>query len=143
MDSCYDELADELLKMRASQPQLKVERKMSKMVRGEIMALNYLAVNGHKAYPKDLSESLLLTTARIAAILKSLEKQKLITRTPDPNDNRQTIVELTDSGCAVVEKHHKEMKEHVAKTLSFLGEKDAKEYIRIQKKLLELGTFWR
>lgn len=139
----YHALAEELLKMRASQPQLKVERKMSKMVRGEIMVLNYLSAKGNQAYPKNLSEDLLLTTARVAAILKSLEKQGLITRTPDPADSRQTIVQLTSSGCKVVDKHWQEMLKSVAKTLELLGENDAKEYVRLQKKLLELGSFWR
>jgi len=143
MEVYFYALAEQLLELRASQPQLKIEKKLSKSIQGEIMALNYLSVKGNKAYPKDLSEDLLLTTARIAAILKSLEKQKLITRTPDPDDSRQTIVELTALGCEVVEKHHQEMLKTVAKTLELLGEDDAKEYVRLQKKLLEIGSFWR
>ena len=143
MDADFLELAEQLLAMRASQPQIKVEKKLSKMVRGEIMALNYLSVKGNTAHPKELSEDLLLTTARIAAILNSLEKQGLVTRSPDPDDNRQTVVTLTDTGCSVVEKHHQEMLASVARTLELLGEKDAKEYIRLQKRLLEIGSFWR
>ncbi len=143
MDVNFLELAEQLLAMRASQPQIKVEKKLSKMVRGEIMALNYLSVKGNTAHPKDMSENLLLTTARIAAILNSLEKQGLVTRSPDPNNNRQTIVALTDTGRNVVEEHHQEMLMSVAKTLELLGEKDATEYIRLQKKLLDIGSFWR
>lgn len=99
----YNELAKQLVNMRASMPQVKMERAMSQMARGEILALNYIAANGNKVYPKDMSKALMLTTARIAAMLKSLENQKLITRMPDPNDSRQVIVELTKAGASVVE----------------------------------------
>lgn len=43
-----------------------MERAISQMTRGEILALNYIAANGDKVYPKDISKALMLTTARIA-----------------------------------------------------------------------------
>lgn len=139
----YNELAKQLVNMRASMPQVKMERAMSQMARGEILALNYIAANGNKVYPKDISKALMLTTARIAAMLKSLENQKLITRMPDPNDSRQVIVELTEAGASVVEERRGAMIKAVAKMLESLGEEDAEAYVRIQKKLIETGDIWR
>lgn len=139
----YNELAKQLVNMRARMPQVKPERAMSEMAHGEILALNYLAVNENKAYPKDMSKALMLTTARIAAMLKSLEKQGLITRTPDPSDSRQVIVELTETGISTVETRRNAMINTVAKMLEALGEEDAKAYVRIQKKLIETGDIWR
>ena len=77
----YTQLAIQLIDMRASAPQIKMERTMSKIARGEVLALNYLAANGNQAYPKDMSRALMLTTARVAAMLKSLEGQGMVTRT--------------------------------------------------------------
>lgn len=139
----YNELAKQLVNMRARMPQVKPERAMSQMAHGEILALNYLAVNENKAYPKDMSKALMLTTARIAAMLKSLEKQGLITRTPDPSDSRQVIVELTETGISTVETRRNAMINTVTKMLEALGEEDAKAYVRIQKKLIETGDIWR
>ena len=85
----------------------------------------------------------MLTTARIAAMLKSLEGQGMVTRTPDPADNRQVIVSLTKKGAALVEERLSGMVHSVAKMLEALGEEDAKAYVRIQAKLVELGDIWR
>lgn len=139
----YVELAIQLIDMRASAPQIKMERTMSQIARGEILALNYLAANGNQAYPKDISKALMLTTARVAAMLKSLEGQDMITRTPDPSDSRQVIVCLTEKGIALVEKRRTGMIHSVEKMLEALGEEDAKAYVRIQAKLIELGDIWR
>lgn len=139
----YNELAVKLVNMRASMPQVKMEREMSHMARGEVLALNYIIANGNKVYPKNMSKALMLTTARIAAMLKSLEKQGLVTRTPDPYDSRQVIVELTEQGIATVEERRNAMIRSVAKMLEALGEEDAQAYVRIQQKLIEFGDVWR
>ncbi len=139
----YTELAIQLIDMRAAAPHIKMERTMSQLARGEILALNYLAANGNRAYPKDMSKALMLTTARVAAMLKSLEGQDVITRTPDPSDSRQVSVCLTEKGIALVEERRTAMIRSVAKMLEALGEEDAKAYVRIQSKLVELGDIWR
>ena len=122
----YIELAVQLIDMRATVLQIKMERTMSQIARGEILALNYLAANGNQAYPKDMSRALMLTTARVAAMLKSLEGQGMITRSPDPSDSRQVIVCLTEKGVALVEERRTGMIHSVAKMLEALGEEDAK-----------------
>ena len=139
----YTELAIQLIDMRASAPQIKMERTMSRIARGEVLALNYLAANGNQAYPKDMSKALMLTTARIAAILKSLEGQDMITRTPDPSDSRQIIVCLTEKGISLAQERRTGMIHSVAKMLEALGEEDAKAYVHIQARLIELGDIWR
>ena len=139
----YIELAVQLIDMRATVPQIKMERTMSQIARGEILALNYLAANGNQAYPKDMSRALMLTTARVAAMLKSLEGQGMITRSPDPSYSRQVIVCLTEKGVALVEERRTGMIHSVAKMLEALGEEDAKAYVRIQARLIELGDIWR
>lgn len=139
----YTELAIQLIDMRASSPQIKMERTMSQIARGEVLALNYLAANGNWAYPKDMSKALMLTTARVAAMLKSLEGQDMITRTPDLSDSRQVVVCLTQKGIALVEERRTGMIHSVAKMLEALGEEDAKAYVRIQSRLIELGDIWR
>lgn len=139
----YYELAKQLIDMRSKRPQVKMERTISQTGRGEVLVLNYLVTNGNKAYPKDISKAVMLTTARIAAVLKSLEKHLLITRTPDPLDNRQIVVELTEAGIVFIEKRRKELLDVTVKMLEALGENDAREYVRIQNKLIELDSVWR
>lgn len=139
----YRELANQLIELRAKMPQVKMERAISQATRGEVFVLNYLWANGNRAYPKDISRAVGLTTARIAAVLKGLEKHGLITRTQDPVDNRQVIAELTEEGIAAVKERREILLRSTANMLEALGEEDAKAYVRIQEKLISLETTWR
>ena len=132
----YYTLADELINMRSSRPHISFDRKLSKAMKGEIFVLNYLNNHGKTAHPKDLSGEMAVSTARTAVILNHLEHDGLIVRMPDSGDNRQIIVTLSEKGVALLEEKHRELLRYMAKILEKLGEKDASEYIRIQKKLM-------
>ncbi len=134
----YRSIAEELLDIRANMPQVKAERQLSKMMIGENFTLNYLAANDNRAYPKDLSKNMMVSTARIATILKQLEKDGLITRTPDAQDNRQVIVRLTDEGARLIEKDRAAVLDGLVQMLEYLGPEDAEAYIRIRRKLLRM-----
>ncbi|MET0198941.1 MAG: MarR family winged helix-turn-helix transcriptional regulator [Rhodococcus fascians] len=49
----------------------------------------------------DLNAEILLTQPSLSRLCERLEKLGLVTRTPDPNDKRGTVVGLTDDGLAV------------------------------------------
>lgn len=134
----YAVLADELINMRGSQPQIRFDRKLSKIMKGEIFVLNYLKHHGNQAHPKNLSDEMIVSTARVAVILNHLEQEQLIVRFPDAQDNRQIIVQLSEKGVALLEKHHQEIIRYMVKILEKLGEDDAKEYVRIQKKMMQI-----
>lgn len=139
----YIALAEEFVDMRARVPQIRVEKDLSDMMRGEASALNYLSVRGGEAHPREISSALAITTARVASILKSLERQGMIMRTPDPNDSRQVIVRLTEAGNAVTKERRDQIIQSTAKMFEFLGEEDAVSFVRIQKRLLGSGMLWR
>ena len=139
----YEMLAEDLLDLRAKMPRIKMERRMDAHMRGEIFALDFLASSDAEVHPKDISRALSLTSARIAAILNSLEKQGYLTRNPDPDDSRQLIVRLTDAGRELVLKRREELVKRTAAMLEALGEEDAENYVRIQKKLVMMGQLWQ
>lgn len=135
----YRKLAEELLSIQTKVPHVKAERRILKAARGRAFVLSYLAANGNKVHPKDLSDSMMVSTARIAAILGQLEKEDIVTRTTDPDDNRQVIVKLTDKGIEMAGKYHERVLGEMTGMLEFLGPEDAQEYVRIRKKLMDLG----
>ena len=139
----YEKLAEDLLDLRAKMPRIKMERRMDEHMRGEIFALDFLASSETEVHPKDISRTLSLTSARIAAILNSLEKQGYLTRNPDPSDSRQLIIRLTEAGREVALEHRGDMIKRMAFMLEALGEEDAKNYVRIQKKLVTIGQLWQ
>lgn len=74
--------------------------KLNLTIRGENAAL-LLIYNDDQVSPKDISEILQVSTARVATILNNLEKKKLITRKINPKDRRQIIITLNNNGKTV------------------------------------------
>lgn len=136
----YGLLASELLDVRAKLLQVPVTQQMYKMVKGELFVLNYLLTHNRIVHPKELSEQMTVTTARIASLLNHMEEKKFIERHPDPEDNRQIIVYLTDTGRDAIEATRAEVIQYIADMLRQLGPEDAEDYIRIQKKIWNINT---
>lgn len=105
----YETLADELLHIRANLLRVPAHQKLSNMLRGELFVLNYLHDHDTIVHPKDLSENLSVSTARIASLLKHMEEKNLIVREPDSEDSRQIIVHLTSDGEHVIQKCKEEV----------------------------------
>lgn len=134
----YDTLADELFSLRSSIPKITIERKLAKMVQGERFVLNFLFEHSNRAYPKDLSKAMAVSTARIAKLLNEMENNELILRTADSSDNRKIIVTITDKGIQKVNEYRNYFSKYIAQLLEKLGPEDAKEYVRLNKKLLHI-----
>ena len=133
----YETLADEIINMRGSRQHISFDRKLSDVVKGEMFVLNYLKNHGNKAHPRELSDEMIVSTARTAVILNHLERDGLIERIPDDRDNRQVFVCLSTKGIDVIEKHRRDIVMYMVNILEKIGEKDAMEYVRIQKKILD------
>lgn len=132
----YMLLAKELLSTKIKLNNLPAGEALIKMCEGEYYVLTFLFSNGSCAHPSQLSRSMAVSTARVAAILNKLEKKGFVQRSSDPDDERKVIVTLTDSGYNEVSLSIENVLIYLSKILETLGPEDAKEYIRIQKKLL-------
>lgn len=133
----YKELAEEYLMIRAQLLKVPASQQVTKLVKGELFVLNYLATHEKAVYPKDLSKEMVVSTARIAVILNQMEDKKWITRTVDTEDNRQILVALTEEGHQVIEQQREKIIHAVVQMFEKLGLEDAAEFIRIQRKIVE------
>lgn len=131
----YSALANELLSVRANLLQVPANQQISKMVKGELFVLNYLVTHETIIHPKELSEKMAVTTARIASLLNHMEEKNLIRRYTDPGDSRQVVVVLTEEGKKAIQQARAEVISYVCAMLESLGPEDAASYIRIQKKI--------
>ena len=136
MNSEYEVLAVELLHLNIGRMQEPAKQKISKMTRGEFFVLNYLMTHQNQAHPVEISRSMMVSTARIAALLSRLEEKQLISRTIDPENNRQVIVTLLPQGLTLIQRIRNEVITASVRMLERLGPEDAREYIRIQRKIL-------
>ena len=134
----YDTLAGELLSIRASRQIRLHERQMEKSLRGEVSVLSYLQKHDKQAHPKNLSDEVAVSTARMAVILNHLEHDGMIRRIPDEEDNRQTIVILNDKGVDFLDQCRKKVKEYLVEIVEKMGEEDFREYVRLRRKLMQV-----
>lgn len=132
----YKDLADEYLKVMYSIRNSNAQKQIDESLNGENFVLFYIFEHKGNVIPSDVSKAMGSTTARIATILNSLEKKGLILRTIDAEDRRRIIINLTDTGKEYVHEQNQKRIEFITNMLKYLGEHDAKEYIRIMKKFV-------
>lgn len=131
----YTALAAQLISVQADLLQVPANQQLSKMVKGELFVLNYLLTHEKIIHPKELSEKMSVSTARIASLLNHMEEKNLVARTADPHDNRQVVVLLTEEGKHQIRQIRANVISRIAAMLESLGPEDAREYIRIQEKI--------
>ena len=120
-------------RFRRHSPQKKVDEAMQ----GEAFVLLYAKMKGDSILPSEVSTEMNISSARIAAVLNSLENKGLVTRSIDPDDRRRVLVALTQDGKALGEQYYHMVLSLTARMLAILGEQDAVELVRIMGKLAD------
>ncbi|MCB5953925.1 MarR family winged helix-turn-helix transcriptional regulator [Enterococcus sp. CWB-B31] len=110
--------------------------RFEKSNRGENIVIKFLDIQGEPISPKYLADSLNLSSARIAAVLGSLEKKGQITRHMDPKDRRRINVTLTACGKKAVNAEKREMRERIIWVFNQMGEEDTKKFIELTSKFI-------
>lgn len=106
------------------------------LIKGESFLLSHLC-ECKISTPGALADALDVSPARIAAILRSLEKKNLVRRGIDFKDKRRVIVKLTEKGAQFAENLKTEIDKQATALFESLGESDASEFIRLMKKISE------
>lgn len=112
---------------------------MNRAHKGELFVLQFLARNNTEALPSELSTALHASTARISALLGSLEKKGHIRREIDKNNRRNILVTITDAGRSRVKKEMHKMKASMTEVFVDMGEADTAEFLRLLKRFIELS----
>ncbi len=131
----YKELTKEFINNMNLIQRARPHKSLNDSMQGENFVLQYLSHQSGSALPSEISNTMGISTARIAATLNSLEKKGYVTRRIDSNDRRRILVDLTEEGKKMALEHRQHMIDEMAKLLSLLGEEDAKEYVRITSKM--------
>lgn len=133
----YHILAGQLLEDQLLMRPEPASRLIYALENGTLMALRYLERRNSGVHPKELSIGMAVSTARVATLLNHMEREGLIARRPDLEDNRQRLIFLTPRGKSLLEEKRGETVNILASALSELGEEDAREYLRLQRKLFQ------
>ena len=133
----YEMLAGELLDEMRTLHKVKMQKHINEAFRGEAFILDYIAEH-EGVLPSQIGHEMEVSSARIASALNNLEKKGMITRQIDRHDRRKILIELTGEGREAADRHRQAMLRYITQMLRMLGEDDAREYIRIQKRLAEI-----
>jgi MarR family transcriptional regulator, organic hydroperoxide resistance regulator len=136
----YKALANELFQNMIRTRKKSFYKKVDEVSHGERKILGYLTYGKNKVTSGELSEYLDLSTPRVASALNSLSKKGFIKRKKDEQDKRVVIVNITESGKSFVKEEHEEAMGALEKILEKLGEQDAREFVRITKKIQEISN---
>lgn len=129
--------AQEMLhKLRACRSK-SVFGKIDESQKGIGFVLVYLQESDHEVIAGELAKKLNVSTARISALLRKMEKNGLIVRYRSPVDARQTVVEITEEGNAYVDKMKEQILMKMELLLEKVGKEDMEEFIRISRKIKE------
>lgn len=112
-------------------------RRAGDVMCGELFVMLLMRRCGGSVYPGHISREAQISTARVAALLNSLEKKGFISRSPSENDRRMSVVSLTEDGRAYADEKSVEIIGRHAAALRSLGERDAKELVRLLGRLAE------
>lgn len=108
--------------------------------RGEVRLAGFLYTGHGGATAGELSALLGVSTARIAATLKSLEKKEIICRCRDPKDRRRVLVYLTPRGQSAAEQRFDQAVGMMAAAFRELGEADTREFLRLSRRMEEIAA---
>lgn len=106
--------------------------------RGFGFVLSYLEQADEDVYASDLAKKLHVSTARIAALLKRMEQNGLVTRCTSPKDARRTVVGITPAGIASVNEMREQALHRIEFLLTQVSKEDLETYIRISRQIKEV-----
>ena len=97
--------------------------------------LSYLKTKKEDVTAGELAIQLNVSTARIAVLLKKLEKLNMIVKKISPLDARVTIVEITKIGEKHIDEETKKSVSIMQKILKKVDPKEIEEFIRLATKI--------
>lgn len=114
-------------------------KRYGSFTRGEMCILNYLYDQDVPTQPGELRSIMEASSARVAAVLRTLENKGQIERCVDENDRRKVLVNITEDGRKLVEMRRREVQAYFAQIICQLGEDDVREGMRILGRILKIA----
>jgi DNA-binding MarR family transcriptional regulator len=116
-----------------------VMEQLNRSAKGELFVLAHLSGKDMAVLPSELSHALHSSTARISAVLGSLEKKGQIRREIDTSNRRNILVTITDRGRERIGASVRHMRAVMTKILAEMGAADAMEFVRLHRRFLEIA----
>ena len=126
-----------MLEFRSCAPQ-KIFSRVEETKRGMGFVLLMLENSDREIVAGDIAEGMNVSTARVAALLKKMEQNGLITRENSSSDARRTVVKITPKGRETILEKRAEFLKKTELLIEKVGMKDLEEFIRISRKIRDV-----
>lgn len=142
-DVFQQELAQELLQTLAQFRRIGGQHHSSRYgIKPSEFVLLHLLIHHSKEDSKglrvsDISEMLHITPSGVTHTINSLEKSGFIERLSDPSDRRLVLVRATTQAKEIMKQLYTERVEMVEGLISYLGEQDSRDFIRLLSTALD------
>ncbi len=131
----YEELARGIILKMIRRPAKGRHLRTDDLPHGENKLLLYLFLCADGVTAGELSDKIGVSTARIASILKGLEKKNYLRREADPRDRRRVVVFLTPEGKNTAQEHYEMILRFAVELFRRLGERDTTELLRLVERV--------
>lgn len=131
----YRSMSEEFLSCLSALGKQKRTKEIGNSMKGEAFTLLYIALAGKPVSPGEIVNAMEISSARVAAMLNSLEKKGMLSREIDPNDRRKIVVKLTQAGQEKADSLRECSVQLVTMMMEKLGEEDAMSLLRIIGKI--------
>lgn len=130
-----NEVIGEFIKTRFILTALPIFNRVNDSTKGEFFVLNFLSKIKRSVSPKEISDEMMVSTARIAVMLNDLEAKNHIIRVHSDKDKRKVEVLITCSGEQIIKDKIAEMRDIISCLFERLGAEDSAELVRIEKRM--------
>lgn len=143
MDNFSQELAQDLLRIFSQFKRSSGQHPLTRLgiKPSEFVLLHLLLEHGDDALVgmrvTEISDKLQITPSGVTHTINSLEKGGYIERLADPTDRRIVLVKATAKSKEVFKQLYAERVQFIEGLVTFLGEQDSKEFIRLFSKALD------
>ena len=106
---------------------------------GEMTILHLIDIcdkRGERASTTWLSGRIKMSKSSVSQVLKAMEGKGWIARSLDPENRRQTNIELTDEGRRKMDELYKVMIASIARVLELMGRENAEEFLELTELFL-------
>lgn len=134
----YLKLAKELSVIKRKMGKIPAIQEFKKPHNGESFVLRHLYESKTPVTSKEIGKSMNVSSARMARVLNQLEEKDMIRRKRSEDDARHIIIEILDKGIEQCLENENEYNKNAMLFLKALGEEDAKEYVRLQNRIVEI-----
>lgn len=130
------EMAEEILKSVGQKNCRHLTSFFDEWTKGLYLILRVIRNSETEVVAGDISNTLNVSTARIAVALATLDAKRWIKKHKSVTDARKTVVEITDLGRKVLNKREEELIEIINDLLEKLNDEEVIQLLNIIKKII-------